>query len=257
MDCANANYKKGSKGDGVKSIQTLLQQKGYYNGRIDGDYGDLTVEAVKKYQKANGLLQDGIVGPVTCKKLQGATVNTSGIYMSSPHWTSKGCNRLGQCTSYYCGVHALHQVLCKFGIEDIPESTLAGWAGTTRNGTSHQGIETALRMVNIRKGTNIKVKWVHFSDFGSTLKERFKKLGEIIEKANQDVIMHSMYRDQYGHYEVPRSININTLMILILNSLGSKCSATSYCGYQENRGCSTHARYMSKISQPSIAIFTK
>ena len=54
------------------------------------------------------------------------STNTIITYFSStPHYTSQGCNRLGQCTPYYCGVHSLHQVLRKFGITDYSESTLA------------------------------------------------------------------------------------------------------------------------------------
>lgn len=71
LNCTNINLKRGSKGDTVKTVQTILKNKGYYNGKIDGEYGPLTETAVKKYQKTTkGLLVDGIVGPVTCKHLQ-------------------------------------------------------------------------------------------------------------------------------------------------------------------------------------------
>ena len=70
LNCTNINLKRGSKGEQVKEAQTILKQLGYYNGKIDGDYADLTVEAVKKYQRSKGTLAvDGIIGPVTCKKL--------------------------------------------------------------------------------------------------------------------------------------------------------------------------------------------
>ena len=59
------------------------------------------------------------------------------VYTSSPHYLNTGCNNLGQCTSYYCGVHSVHQVLRKFGITKYSESKLAGWAGTTTAGTDH------------------------------------------------------------------------------------------------------------------------
>ena len=55
----------GSRGDEVKQIQTKLKQWGYYNGSIDGIYGTKTQEAVKYFQRKNGLTVDGIAGPKT------------------------------------------------------------------------------------------------------------------------------------------------------------------------------------------------
>ena len=52
--------KYGSKGDEVTQIQTKLKRWGYYNGVIDGIYGSKTLEAVKYFQRKNGLTQDGI-----------------------------------------------------------------------------------------------------------------------------------------------------------------------------------------------------
>lgn len=65
--------KKGSRGEAVKKLQTALQEQGYYNGKIDGVYGNGTVKAVKAFQKANGLKVDGIAGPQTQEKLYGAS----------------------------------------------------------------------------------------------------------------------------------------------------------------------------------------
>jgi len=53
----------------VEDIQELLQDKGYFHGEINGMYDKRTVEAVKKFQKAVGAQQDGILGPVTISKL--------------------------------------------------------------------------------------------------------------------------------------------------------------------------------------------
>ena len=89
MDCTNANYKKGSKNDTVKEIQVKLKQLGFYQGVIDGDFGDMTTDAVKKYQRTQHLLEDGIVGPVTCKVLNttnvGVTHVTSDIHAITGH----------------------------------------------------------------------------------------------------------------------------------------------------------------------------
>lgn len=51
--------KLGSKGDEVEDLQSYLKIK------VDGDFGPKTEEAVKKFQKENGLTPDGIVGSKT------------------------------------------------------------------------------------------------------------------------------------------------------------------------------------------------
>lgn len=70
MDCEKTKIKKGTKGDEVKEIQTLLTNYGFYDGKIDGDYGSYTEQSVKAFQKAIGITVDGWIGIETCKKLQ-------------------------------------------------------------------------------------------------------------------------------------------------------------------------------------------
>lgn len=53
-----------------KSIQTTLKNAGFYSGTIDGKIGKKTREAIKEFQKANGLKADGIVGKQTWYRLQ-------------------------------------------------------------------------------------------------------------------------------------------------------------------------------------------
>lgn len=61
--------KYGSRGEDVRTVQTKLKQWGYYNGSVDGIYGYKTSEAVKFFQRKNGLKVDGIVGDETAKAL--------------------------------------------------------------------------------------------------------------------------------------------------------------------------------------------
>ncbi|MCT4595532.1 MAG: spore cortex-lytic enzyme [Anaeromicrobium sp.] len=53
----------------VKRAQEILRTKGYYSGNPDGVYGDATYEAVTKFQRDNGLVVDGYIGPATRKAL--------------------------------------------------------------------------------------------------------------------------------------------------------------------------------------------
>lgn len=57
--------KYGSRGSEVTQIQTKLKRWGYYNGNIDGIYGTQTLNAVKYFQRKNGLVVDGIAGKNT------------------------------------------------------------------------------------------------------------------------------------------------------------------------------------------------
>ena len=56
--------KKGSKGSAVLQLQKILNSKGYKLSE-DSDFGPATEAAVKAFQKANHLENDGEVGPLT------------------------------------------------------------------------------------------------------------------------------------------------------------------------------------------------
>ena len=64
-----AVLKQGASGGEVKELQRRLKNWGYYSGAVDGIYGKGTVEAVKAFQKKNGLTADGIAGIETYKAL--------------------------------------------------------------------------------------------------------------------------------------------------------------------------------------------
>ncbi|MEM7771767.1 MAG: peptidoglycan-binding protein [Cyanobacteria bacterium P01_A01_bin.37] len=56
---------QGEVGPAVADLQRRLKNLNYYNGPIDGDFGSLTVDAVTRFQRAQGLTADGVVGPAT------------------------------------------------------------------------------------------------------------------------------------------------------------------------------------------------
>ena len=75
-----ATYRQGSKGDTVRTIQTKLKRWGYYSGTVDGVYGKQTAEAVKYFQRQNGLTADGVCGS---KTLAALGITSSGISSSA------------------------------------------------------------------------------------------------------------------------------------------------------------------------------
>ena len=62
---------KGSKGDAVVKLQLALREQGYYNGKADGGYGPMMVDAVKKAQAAFGMEQTGIADVAFQQRLYG------------------------------------------------------------------------------------------------------------------------------------------------------------------------------------------
>ncbi len=77
-----AVLKMGSSGSQVKTLQTKLNNWGYNAGKVDGIFGSNTREAVKRFQKKNGLAVDGIVGAKTAAAL-GMTLSSGSSSNSS------------------------------------------------------------------------------------------------------------------------------------------------------------------------------
>ncbi|NPV92736.1 MAG: L,D-transpeptidase family protein [Firmicutes bacterium] len=62
----------GLVGTDVREVQNRLNVLGYYQGDIDGVFGPQTIEAVRAFQRDQGLSPDGQVGPRTYNALQQA-----------------------------------------------------------------------------------------------------------------------------------------------------------------------------------------
>ncbi|MEW6243353.1 MAG: polysaccharide deacetylase family protein [Bacillota bacterium] len=59
----------GSRGDGVRELQSWLKDCGFYSGTVDGIFGPRTQQAVKEFQKSAGVAVDGLVGEETMRAL--------------------------------------------------------------------------------------------------------------------------------------------------------------------------------------------
>lgn len=66
-----ATIKIGNKSADVTTLQNLLKTKGYFTGSISGTFDTTTKDAVISFQKASGLIADGIAGPQTWSALTG------------------------------------------------------------------------------------------------------------------------------------------------------------------------------------------
>lgn len=68
LNC-NIYLKKGSVGTEVRILQNMLNKSIDCNLNEDGIFGNLTKSCVIRFQKKYNLSTDGIVGPITCNKL--------------------------------------------------------------------------------------------------------------------------------------------------------------------------------------------
>jgi len=79
--------KIGMEGDNVIQLQKWLKNQGFYTGKIDGQFGNYTEQAVKNFQKFVGIKPDGIVGTVSQEYMQylvSGKIQSNGYSGNSP-----------------------------------------------------------------------------------------------------------------------------------------------------------------------------
>jgi peptidoglycan hydrolase-like protein with peptidoglycan-binding domain len=76
-----ATLRKGDTGHDVELLQRCLHDLGYYHGRIDRDFGDITEAALQQYQEDAGLLgvENGVCGDATWHSIQGQFGDLEGL----------------------------------------------------------------------------------------------------------------------------------------------------------------------------------
>ena len=91
MPEASAAVYWGSRGEQVRQVQRKLKQWGYYDGEVDGVFGQETYDAVMDFQRKNGLAADGVAGSRTLEamgisdagqKAVAASANSGAAYSS-------------------------------------------------------------------------------------------------------------------------------------------------------------------------------
>ena len=95
---------QGSTGTAVRDLQQRLKDLGFYNGSIDGSYGNATVTAVISFQASRHLKTDGKAGPATQRALY-STSSGSTTYSTLNPGTYSNAVRNMQYTLYELGYY--------------------------------------------------------------------------------------------------------------------------------------------------------
>lgn len=69
LAASKPTLKKGMSGSAVKTLQLNLKKLGFFSAAVTGYYGDITVTAVKKFQKKYKIPTTGVVATLTHNKL--------------------------------------------------------------------------------------------------------------------------------------------------------------------------------------------
>lgn len=121
----------GSRGDAVSSVQQELLERGYFDHRVTGYYGDITKSAVIEFQRDNNIRVDGIVGPQTREKLFGSSYSETDLY-----WLSRIIHAEAQGESYAGKVAVGNTILNRVKSSDFP-NTVKGVIFDTKYGTQY------------------------------------------------------------------------------------------------------------------------
>jgi len=116
-----AVYNVGSSGTRIEQIQRRLAEYGYYTGSVDGVYGQGTFDAVKNFQRNNGLVPDGIVGDTTLAAL-GLNFGTGRVTAEERELLARVIYGEGRGEPYEGQVAIGAVVLNRVESEDFPDS---------------------------------------------------------------------------------------------------------------------------------------
>jgi 3D (Asp-Asp-Asp) domain-containing protein len=114
----------GMRGANVLAVQKLLVGAGYYAGELDGVFGNITLNAVKEFQRVNGLPVNGVVGQDTLIFLRRFANNEPGRYsrtmvMSASAYSSQDSGN----SSYTCRGDLLRKGIAAVDPNVIPLGT--------------------------------------------------------------------------------------------------------------------------------------
>lgn len=139
------------------------------------------------------------------------------------HWILTGYFKEDlQDTSYTCGPSSLSMALSALGC-DVSERQLAKWAGTTKKGTTSQGMQKAVIAASKKCNIKLTVKNVSFKKTGWKKLEKYLKDGcEIIihvmtyPHLAYDYKGNPVWRSAYGHYTYLVGLNPTEKLVEIV-----------------------------------------
>lgn len=112
----------GSSGNKVAEIQKRLKELQYYSDGVDGVFGANTYYAVVRFQVANGLVSDGVVGNVTLDKLSISTIQASQASKNDLDMLAKIIYAKGMGESYTGKVALGSVILNRVSSDKFPDS---------------------------------------------------------------------------------------------------------------------------------------
>ena len=126
---------QGDSGDAVRQLQTKLWYIGYYTGSINGSFDAATREAVIDFQRAKGLVRDGIAGKKTLGALDTACTNAKSLAGSIPDEAAAILNRIAVESGASCGTLVLSKdgkVFLTWSFGGVSENTCFRIASITK-----------------------------------------------------------------------------------------------------------------------------
>ena len=202
--------RRNDSGTDVAQLQEALIKLGYLSGKADGKYGSDTVEAVREFQKANGLSVDGTAGEATQKALYGgnakakAKVTAKATATPTPKATDAPKNDTLKVGSRGTDVKALQNKLIELGYLSgkadgvygsktaaavkafqkdsklsadgvAGEKTLSKLQGTTKTSSSSENAGTNTIKASASTSTKISAASVQYASWYDTVKAVAKK----------------------------------------------------------------------------------
>ena len=157
----------GDENRDVLKLQKALDILGYYDGKLDGKYGAGTKEAVKEYQKDEGLTADGYAGERTVKSIFGSCSSRSLTTQPDPGKESSGSSSASssKTASKYKTVSSISAIGSPPGKTEVGDSgkdvvklqqalEYLGYYDGAIDGDFGKGTEAAVKRFQAKRGMN-------------------------------------------------------------------------------------------------------